>query len=149
MPNFKLLNTIRALKPATKQDEDLHRAIQKEFENIQGHMNVGTPTTITETTVVVGGNTSPSSPIPVSSSNDRASFVAITSAVDQFIPFSSAIGVGYVLTVWFLDNTGSAGTIGVLQSDWLANGFWLRANLIPISDPAVSGVLFYIAKAIG
>jgi hypothetical protein len=106
-----------------------------------------TPTP-TPSQVVIGGSTSSgSSGTPVSSSNDRANFVAITSIVDQFISFSSAIPGGYELFVNMQDSSGTYGQVNVPRSDWLTNGFWLRKANIIIASPAVGGFLWYIAKA--
>jgi hypothetical protein len=135
-------NTVK--DPALKQGLSI---VHDELERLQNSIPQMTPTP-TPSQVVIGGSTSSgSSGTPVSSSNDRANFVAITSIVDQFISFSSAIPGGYELFVNMQDSSGTYGQVNVPRSDWLTNGFWLRKANIIIASPAVGGFLWYIAKA--
>ncbi len=145
MPNI-LHNSLRVLKFKDPDTQNLAAKTHDELKRLeaaipQNQTSVSAP-------IVVGGSTSSgSSGSSVSSSNDRASFVAITSIVDQFIPFSSAIPVGYELFVNMQDTGGTYGQVNVPRPDWLANGFWLRKGNIIISSPATTGILWYIAKA--
>ena len=143
--NNVLKNGLRVLKNPSASD--VARVAHDEMKRLEAAIPQMTPTP-TPSQVAIGGSTSSgSSGTPVSSSNDRANFVAITSIVDQFISFSSPIPGGYELFVNMQDSSGTYGQVNVPPSDWLPNGFWLRKANIIIASPATGGFLWYIAKA--
>jgi hypothetical protein len=143
---IKALTNISRFKTSNTEIQELVNLIEKELTYIRQNIPTAVPPAAVTPTVVSGSSPSPSAP---ATTDDRAGIVAITTVADQFIPFTSAITGSYVLSVWFLDSAGSSAMIGVLQADWLGNGFWLRSGLIPLSPPTTtSGMLFYIAKKV-
>lgn len=147
--NGILQKSVRSLKLETSDGKLLQKAVHDELTRLESaipQMTQTTPASISP--IVVGGSSSSSGGSSVASSNDRAGSVMITSVIDQFIPFSRAIPVSYVLTVFAFDNKGAFFGVPVAQVDWMANGFWLRKALIAIYPPdTTSAVLFFTAKA--
>jgi hypothetical protein len=144
--NNVLKNGLRVLKNPSASD--VARVAHDEMKRLEAAIPQMTPTIPASISpIAVGGSTSSSGGSPVSSSNDKAGSVMITSVIDQFIPFSSVIPVSYVLTVFAFDNKGAFFGVPVAQVDWMANGFWLRKALIAIYPPdTTSAVLFFSAK---